>query len=94
MVNILAILQDMFVGTHRAFKGFTVIFTIYGTGCFVGWLLISNLTQAHLNDDEALADHDQAADDDIENKKEILSKVLIILGTIFYSLSLISFVLK
>ena len=41
-------LSDLFVPTERAFKGLTILFTIYSVASFVCLVIISQLTEAHL----------------------------------------------
>ena len=79
----------MFIGTERAFRGYSLIFFIYGFGCFLATLIISQLTQAHLDVEPLDPNYD-----DIENKKKQLIKVLLILGSVFGGISITSFLLK
>ena len=86
------IFKEMFIGTERAFRGLTIVFFIYGAGCFLGLMLISQLTQAHVKADEGTTE--QSKLDDITSKKEDMDKVLLIIGSVMMGLSVVCFVAK
>ena len=84
----------MFDPTERCFKGLSIVFLIYGSASFLALLIVSQITQAHLNYD---LDHgtnlsDPTADT-ITSRKDILVKVLSITGAAFYIIAFINIIL-
>ena len=43
--------NEMFDPTERCFKGLSIVFLIYGSASFLALLIVSQITQAHLNYD-------------------------------------------
>uniref|UniRef100_A0A7S3IRR7 Uncharacterized protein n=1 Tax=Strombidium inclinatum TaxID=197538 RepID=A0A7S3IRR7_9SPIT len=84
-------ISQIFVPTSRAFKGYAIIFLIYGTAMFYGTLLISVLTTQHLKVDTE--DPDEKSPEDIEHDRQVLVKWMLSFGIVFYVISLVSFAL-
>ena len=87
-------LNEMFDPTERCFKGLSIVFLIYGSASLLALLIVSQITQAHLNYD---LDHgtnlsDPTADT-ITSRKDILVKVLSITGAAFYIIAFVNIIL-
>ena len=81
--------------TNRCFKGLSIVFFIYGSGSLLAGLMISQITRAHI--DNTNQNPTVAIPEDKEamrkHAKEI-TYILLLTGSIFWSLSLGMFALK
>ena len=85
-------IKEIFKGTNRGFKGFTIIFFIYGSGMFLAALIISTLTKRHEDVDKyEKGDKDPTV---VEHDRQVLTRCLLGLGIAFYVLSVFSFIMK
>ena len=83
------IISELVIFTERGFKGFGIVFSIYGTGAFLAAIIINFLTKVHLDHDSK----DPADEDDISRKNKDMRMVLIICGAAFYAGAVLSFIM-
>ena len=77
------------IPTNRGMKGFTIIFGIYCTAFLLAYVLVSQLTQAHIR-----AEPDNPKNKDIQNKVDEFNEACLIVSGVFGILTIISFILK
>ena len=80
-------LAGLAVPTYRGFKGLTILFMIYGCGSLFASILISSLTQAHLDDP---SEEDKP---EVFTEKEKLRNSTLIVGIVCLGISFISGIL-
>ena len=88
--------KDMCRPTMRCFKGLSIVFFIYGFGAFLAALMIYFLTTSHLTDTstdpEVLIPYWKK--DNMRHAVRTLSLILLILGALFWGISVGMFALK
>ena len=94
MGNFEEALSDLFKPTERAFKGLTILFSIYSVSAFVCLVIVSQLTEAHLRYAKDNGQEDYDPNGEIRNKKDQMVFGLLIFGGVFFILSIISLALK
>ena len=80
----------MFVPTYRSAKFLNILFFIYGVGTLLSVLMINRLTYTHLNN----KDYDEEKKALIISKVDKYTSIGSILGCIFWTISLISLIVK
>ena len=77
------------IPTERAFKGYSILFSIWTVGTFLAITMIHTLTKAHTNADVGASDNTT-----ILNNLDDLTWIMVIVGGVFAALAFISFLLR
>merc|ERR1712224_1094053 len=92
MTNVKLAVKEMCKPTERAFKGYTILFSLYSVATFLCLLIVEQLTEAHLRSPTA-ADYEgkDFNPDQIKSNVDTLKSATLGVGFTFLALAVLNF---